>query len=290
MSIGVPTEGGVAARPGAARRRRPSPSIALSLLFVGAVAILAITGTLLAPHDPSAQNLVDSVQGPSGAHLLGTDDSGRDIVSRIVAGARTAVIGPLAVVLGAMLIGTAFGLLAGYRGGWPDSVIMRVVDLMYALPGLLVAIVLLGVLGGGYWVAVAVLIALTVPYDTRLVRGATLEQRGLPYVDAAQTVGRSPWRIMLRHIWPNILPLVVANAFLNYAFTLVALASLSFLGLGAGPGAAEWGQMLSDNLQLIQDNAWAALAPGIALVLLAMSTNLIGDWVYELMSDRGRGR
>lgn len=290
MSIDVRTEAPVAAWTGAARRRRPSPAILLSLVFVGTVVILAITGTLLAPHDPSAQDLVNSVQGPSGANLLGTDDSGRDIFSRIVAGARTAVMGPLAVVLGAMLLGTTFGMLAGYKGGWLDSVIMRVVDLMYALPGLLVAIVLLGVLGGGYWVAVAVLIALTTPYDTRLIRGATLEQRGLPYVDAARTVGRPPWRIMLRHIWPNILPLVIANAFLNFAFTLVALASLSFLGLGAGPGAAEWGQMLSDNLQLIEDNAWAPLAPGIALVLLAMSTNLIGDWVYELMSDRGRGR
>lgn len=276
------------------RKRRasrwPSPEIVLCLAFVFLVVLAAFASPLLAPHDPAVENLSAGLQGPSSAHLLGTDESGRDILSRVIAGAKSALVGPIVVVLGAMIIGTIFGLLAGYRGGWVDSVIMRVVDLLYSLPGLLVAVVALGVFGGGYWVAVAVLVVLTSPYDTRLIRGATLEQRNLPYVDAARTLGLSSPRIMLRHIWPNITPLIVANSFLNFAFTLVALASLAFLGLGAGPGATDWGQMLHENISQIEANPWAVMAPGIALVLLALSMNLIGDWMYERLSARGMGR
>ncbi|HEU4600089.1 MAG TPA: ABC transporter permease, partial [Solirubrobacterales bacterium] len=236
------------------------------------------------------ENLLVGLQGSGAEHLLGTDEAGRDVLSRIMAGARSAIVGPIVVVLGAMAIGTFFGLMAGYRGGWVDSAVMRVVDLLYSLPGLLIAIVALGVFGGGYWVAVAILIVLTSPFDTRLIRGAALEQSGLPYVDAARTLGLPPRRIMTRHIWPNIAPLIVANSFLNFAFTLVALTSLAFLGLGAGPGATDWGQMLKENLAVIEINPWASLGPGLAIVLLALSMNLIGDWIFERLSDRGMGR
>lgn len=270
--------------------RRPSIEIALCFVFLGVVVLCAVTGSMLAPYDPAAEDLSVGLEGPSATHLLGTDEAGRDVLSRIIGGAQSAIVGPIVVVMGAMLIGTLFGLLAGYRGGWIDTLVMRAVDLLYSLPGLLVAVVALGVFGGGYWVAVGILIVLTAPFDTRLIRGATLEQRGRPYVDAARTLGLSPRRIMVRHIWPNIAPLIAANSFLNFAFTLVALASLAFLGLGAGPGATDWGQMLNENLPVIEINPAAALAPGIAIVLLALSMNLIGDWIYERLSDRGRGR
>jgi peptide/nickel transport system permease protein len=167
---------------------------------------------------------------------------------------------------------------------------MRTVDLMYALPALLVAIVVGGVLGGGYWIAIAILIVLFSPYDARLVRGATLEQRGLPYVEAARALGLSPRRIMFRHIWPNLLPLVVANTFLNFAFALVTLAGLSFIGIGVDPGTPDWGRMLAESRTLLFDNPWAALAPGAMLVATAVSMNLAGDWLYERLSDRGRSR
>jgi peptide/nickel transport system permease protein len=167
---------------------------------------------------------------------------------------------------------------------------MRAADIAYSLPGLLVAIVLLGVLGGGYVVAVVVLLVLTVPYDTRLIRGATLAQRNLPYVDAARVMGLRPRRIMLRHIWPNLLPLILANSFLNFAFALVSLSALSFLGLGSPPGSADWGRMLSDNLPLLNQAPLAVIAPGIALVVTATSMNLFGDRLYEVMSDSGKGR
>ena len=276
--------------PSASRRRGGGLSfgIVLAFGFLLAVAIVAVLGTQLAPIDPHAQNLNASLSGPTRDFWFGTDSLGRDIFSRTLAGARTALIGPILVAGGAMLIGNVFGLLAGYRGGWVDTVVMRGVDLMYALPPLLVAIVIGGVVGGGYWVAVAILVVLFSPYDARLIRGATLQQRNLPYVEAARTLGLSSGRIMARHVWPNLLPLVVANTFLNFAFALVTLAGLSFIGIGVAPGTADWGQMLADSRALLFDNPWAALGPGIALVLTAVSMNLAGDWLYERLSDRGR--
>jgi peptide/nickel transport system permease protein len=166
-------------------------------------------------------------------------------------------------------------------------VLMRIVDLLYALPGLLVAIALLGVLGGDYSSAVIMLIVLTAPVDLRVVRGAALEQRSLPYVEAARTVGVREWSIMFRHVLPNISGVVIANSFLNFAYSLVSLSALSYLGLGVGPGAADWGRMLADNLPLLEQNAWASLGPALALVLLATSMNLIGDGLFEKYSDRG---
>jgi peptide/nickel transport system permease protein len=271
-------------------RRRFPYLIGFCFLVIGVVVVCAIFGSLIAPHDPNQQNLLVGLTSPSKDFWLGTDDLGRDVFSRVIVGARTAIVGPIIIALGAMLIGNALGLIAGYRGGTVDATIMRWVDLMWALPGLLIAIVVVGVLGGGYWLAVALLIVLTAPYDTRIVRAATLEQRSLPYVEAARALGLRDRRIMLRHIWPNVLPLVVANTFLNFAFTLVTLSALSFLGLGVGPGTPDWGRMLAESRTLLFDNPWAALGPGLMLVITAASMNLIGDWLYEWMSDRGRGR
>src|SRR5207247_8153966 len=154
----------------------------------------------------------------------------------------------------------------------------------------LVAIVVVGVLGGGYFRAVALLVILYAPFDTRIVRGATLEQRSRPYVEAARTLGLPRRRIMFGHIWPNVLPVAVANATLAFAFSLVSLASLSFLGIGVGPGTADWGRMLADSRTLLFQNPATALAPGIALVITAASVNIIGDWLFERLSDRGRIR
>ena len=267
-----------------------SPAVAIAVVVLAIVVVCAIFGEWIAPYDPNEQDLLNSLMGPSRDHLLGTDDLGRDILSRTIVGARTAVVGPLLIALGAMVIGNVLGLLAGYYGGLTDSSISRWVDLVYAMPALLVAIVVVGVLGGGYFLAVALLVILFSPIDTRIVRGATLDQRGRPYVEAARLLGLSNRRIMARHIWPNILPLALANAFLTFAFSIVSLASLSFLGLGVGPGTPDWGRMLSDSRTLLFDVPWAAIAPGIAIVVTAASVNVIGDWLYELLSDRGRAR
>ena len=272
------------------RRARLSLVIVLCFVVVAAVAVFAIVGSLVAPRDANNQDLLIGLTRPSADFWLGTDDLGRDVFSRTIVGARTAVVGPILIALGALVIGNALGLIAGYKGGLIDATIMRWVDLMWALPGLLVAIVVVGVLGGGYYLSVALLILLTAPYDTRIVRGATLEQRALPYVEAARTLGLSSRRIMLKHIWPNVLPLVVATSFLNFAFSLVTLSALSFLGLGVGPGTPDWGRMLAESQTLLFDNPAAALAPGGMIVITAAAMNLIGDWLYERLSDRGRAR
>jgi peptide/nickel transport system permease protein len=271
-------------------RRGFSPAVALAFVVLAAVVFCAAFGPWIAPHDPNEQDLLFSLTGPSREHLLGTDDLGRDIASRTIVGARTAVVGPLLIAFGAMVIGSLLGLLAGYLGGLSDSSISRWVDLVYAMPALLVAIVVVGVLGGGYFLAVGLLVVLFSPIDTRIVRGATLDQRSRPYVEAARMLGLSNRRIMGRHIWPNVLPLALANAFLTFGFSIVALASLSYLGLGVGPGTADWGRMLSDSRTLLFDVPAAAIAPGIAIVITAASVNVIGDWLYERLSDRGRAR
>jgi peptide/nickel transport system permease protein len=290
MTVITAPDTGVLVSPRKRGRRRPSLIILLSFLIVVLVVACALFGSLLAPFEANAQNLIVATQAPSAHHLLGTDDFGRDILSRIIVGARAAVIGPALIAVGALIIGNVLGLVAGYFGGRVDYFIMRLADLVWALPGLLIAIVVVGVIGGGYYVAVIVLVVLTFPIDARIVRGAVLQQRNMPYVEAAMTLGIAPSRIMLRHIWPNVLPLVVANTFLNFAFSLVALSALSFLGLGVPLNTPDWGGMLAQNLSLIQNNAMACLAPAIALVLTAVSMNLIGDWSYERLSDRGRAR
>lgn len=270
-----------------ARDRGLTPLVVVSMVVVALAAIAAVFGPWLVPHPAGAQDLAIGVSGPSHDHWLGTDDLGRDVFSRTIVGARTAVAGPLLVALGSMLLGNLLGLLGGYRGGFTDTVVSRYADLVYALPALLVAIVVVGVVGGGYFVAVALLIVLYSPVDTRIVRSATLVQRAQPYVEAARVGDVPQHRIIFWHVWPNVLPLAVANAFLTFAFSIVSLASLSFLGLGVGPGAADWGRMLSDSRTLLFDNEWTALGPGIALVATAASTNVVGDWLFERLTDRG---
>jgi peptide/nickel transport system permease protein len=280
---------GITGRPGR-RRGRVSPVMVVCFLIVAGVVVMAVLGSAVAPYGPGAQNLAVALAKPSSAHWLGTDSLGRDVFSRLVAGARTAFIGPLVIAAGSMLLGNLLGLLAGYRGGRVDSVIMRWVDLMWSLPGLLVIIVVAGALGSGYWQAVALLIVLTVPFDTRIVRGATLEQVPRPYVEAARALGVPSRRIMVLHIWPNVAPVAVANSFLVFAGSLGFLAGLSFLGLGVAPGTPDWGLMLAEGETLLFANPVAVLAPGLMIVVTATSMNLIGDWLYERLSSQGTGR
>ena len=264
--------------------------VACALFLLVVVFVCAAFGQWIAPQDPNEQDLSVGLSAPSAQHWLGTDDLGRDIFSRTIAGARSAVVGPLIIAVGAMLIGAVLGLLAGYNGGAIDSGISRWVELIYALPALLVAIVVVGVFGGGYFLAVLLLVVLFSPVDTRIARAATLDQRSRPYVEAARLLDLPRWRIMYRHIWPNVMPLSLANAFLTFAFALVSLAALSYLGLGVGPGAADWGRMLSESRTLLFDNAAAAIAPGVAIALTAVSISIVGDWLSEHLSERGRSR
>jgi peptide/nickel transport system permease protein len=272
------------------RRMRFDVLIGLCFLVMGVVAVMAVLGPAIAPHDPQAQNVLRSLAKPSRGHLLGTDALGRDVFSRLIAGARTALVGPVVIAAGSMLAGNLLGVYAGYRGGRADALIMRWVDLMWSIPSLLVIVVVQGALGGGYWLAVGLLLLLTVPFDARVIRAATLEQAPRPYVEAAKTLGVSDRRIMFFHVWPNVSPVAVANTFLVFSGTLVTMSGLSFLGLGVQPGTPDWGLMLAEGQTLLFANPVATLAPGAMIVITATAMNLIGDWLYERLSSPGATR
>jgi peptide/nickel transport system permease protein len=268
--------------------KRPGVPITVWISFVvvsGAV-VCALFGPQIAPHPANEQALVVGDTPPSADHWAGTDLLGRDVLSRTIVGARTALIGPVIVAAGAFAVATILGLLSGYVGGVVDSIVMRWVDFMFALPGPLIAIVIVGVVGGGFWTAVVVLVILFTAPDTRIVRSAVLEQRPLPYIEAARTLGISRTRIMLLHILPNVLPIIAAYVVLDFAFALVSLIGLSFLGLGVSPGAADWGRMLFENRTILFTNPMASVLPAAAIVVTAGSINIIGDWIYERMSSR----
>jgi peptide/nickel transport system permease protein len=287
--VAAPLPPDVVGRARVRRRRRPTV-VAFALGWLALVALLVIAGPLLAPHGPSEQDLLAGVGGPGPGHLLGTDALGRDILSRVMVGARSPVLGALAIALGAMLISVTLGLVAGYFGGWSEAGIMRGVDLLLALPPLLVIIVVAGAFEGGYLTAVVLLALLAAPWDTRIVRSVTLEQRPRAYVEAARVMGLPRRRVLLSHILPNIVPLIVVNLCLDFTFGLVSLAGLSFLGLGVSEGAADWGRMLYDNRNLLTVNPWAALAPALAILLTAAAANVAGDWAYEKLDAKGRAR
>jgi ABC-type dipeptide/oligopeptide/nickel transport system permease subunit len=268
--------------------RMPSFFLIASWVVVGTVIFMALFWRWIMPYDPQEQDLLNTSAPPSSEHWLGTDQLGRDIFSRIIAGAPAAITGPFVVALTGVILASTLGIMSGYIGGTVDMVIQRFVDFMFALPGLLIAIVIVGVVGGGYWMAVLVLSLLNFAGSVRILRGAALEQRGLPYVEAARTLGVPRYRIMYVHIWRNISAIVFASAALDFALALVALSSLSYLGLGTSPGVPEWGRMLAENQALLFTNPAGVLAPGFAIVLFATSVTIIGDWIYDRFSFSGR--
>jgi peptide/nickel transport system permease protein len=256
----------------------------LACLIVAVVVACAIFGEAIAPYSPDQQRLLVGDAPPSAEFWAGTDQLGRDVLSRVIVGARTALVGPLVIAIGAFSIATMLGLAAGYLGGRIDAGVMRWVDFMFALPGPLIAIVVVGVAGGGYWTAVLVLVLLFVAPDTRIVRSAVLEQRPRPYIEAARALGISRTRIVLVHVLPNVVPIIVAYVVLDFAFGLVNLAGLSFLGMGVEPGTADWGRMLFENRNILFSNPMALLLPAATIVFTAASINVIGDWLYERFS------
>ena len=269
---------------GRAPRATISIGIAVAFIIVAIVVLCAFFAPQIAPDLPSTQRLEVGDAPPSAEFLAGTDLLGRDVLSRVIHGAWTALIGPIVVAVGAWMIATVLGLLSGYLGGVVDSAIMRWVDFMLALPAPLIAIVVVGVVGGGYWTAVFVLVILFTAPGTRIVRSAVLEQRPRPYIDAARALGVSKTRILFIHILPNVLPIIMAYVVLDFAFALVNLAGLSFLGLGVEPGTPDWGRMLFENRTILFTNPVALLLPAAMIILTAVSMNLIGDWLFERLT------
>jgi ABC-type dipeptide/oligopeptide/nickel transport system permease subunit len=266
--------------------RPPSFLIIVSFAVIGLVIICAVAGAWITPHDPAAQSPLLSVQPPSGEHLLGTDQLGRDILSRLIAGTRNALIGPICVAVLSTLLGLALGMTAGFRGGWVDTVIARTADILYCLPALLVAIVVVGLVNGTYAMTIAVLVFLTFPGDVRIFRSVTMVESRLPYVDAARTIGLSSTRTMVRHVLPNIVPTVVATFLLEFAGSLVGFSALAFLGLGVKDGGVDWGTILADGQEQLFTNPMMSLGPAILLILVAASVTIVGDWIHDRLSRK----
>lgn len=245
--------------------------------IVALALVLAVFGGLLAPDALAQDVLLGATPPGTPGHPLGTDELGRDVLQLLIAGSGSALIGPFVIAVGSMLLGIVIGTLSGYIRGPFDFVLGRVTDLLLALPVVVVAIVVAGLFGSGYWVTVAMLVVLFAPSDIRLVRAAVIEQTARPYIESARMLRLSPLRVMFRHILPNVSPIIVTNALVNMAIAIVALSSLSFLGVGVAPGAADWGRQLDDGRALLLSNPAASLAPALAIVIVACAINLLGD-------------
>ncbi|MEB4615232.1 ABC transporter permease [Leucobacter sp. M11] len=269
------------------KRARPDWLVRISVVFLALIALGAIVSPFLV-EAASTQSILDALLPPgSPGHLLGTDELGRDVLLLTVAGTGSAVVGPALIALGSMSLGVLFGTLAGYQRGWLDALIGRIADVLLSLPVMLLAIVVAGIFGAGYWVTVLLLIVLFAPSDIRIVRSGVLEQAPRPYVEAAQMLSLSPWRIMYVHVAPNVWPLIATNLLLNTSIALVTLSSLSFLGVGVAPGSADWGRQISDGRSVMADNPAMLLAPALLIVLVSMAINVIGDQITERLRRKG---
>ncbi|MFF0739290.1 ABC transporter permease [Streptomyces sp. NPDC004111] len=266
-----------------------SPLRLACLVLVGAVVLAALCAPLLAPHDPNAVNLGDSLAGPSADHPLGADTAGRDTLSRLLVGARTSLLGPLGVVVFSTLVGVAVGATAAWRGGWLDSVLSRSTELVFAFPGMLLAILVISVYGEGLLAPVAALGLAYLPYVSRLTRSLVLAERSRPYVSAYRVQGHSAAYICLRHVLPNIAPVVLAQSTINFGYALMDLAGLSFLGLGVPPLTPDWGRMIFDGQTAIQHGyPLSAILPCVLVVLTVVAFNVVGEGWADRVARRDR--
>src|SRR5262245_39994675 len=268
----------------AARSRLAPFGAAVMLLAV----VVALAAPLVAPYDPLAQDLGNTLARPGRAHVLGTDNVGRDVLSRVIWGTRVSLVAGLVSVALAMVTGSVLGLLAGYSGGRVDGLVMRLMDAILSFPPLVLALALGAVLGAGLG---GVLLALGVVYTptfARLMRGQVLAIPARDYVDAARALGASGWRVAWRHVVPNALNPIIVQASLSVAFAILAEASLSFLGLGIQPPQASWGSMINAGRGYLQQAPWIVFGPGAALFVTVVGLNFVGDAVRDALDPRTR--
>ena len=266
-----------------------SPGAVFGLAVTCGVVLVAVCAPALAPYDPVRQHLLEQNQPPSAAHWLGTDRLGRDILSRTIWGARLSLVTGLGAVLVGAVQGAALGLAAGYYRGWVDGVIARVIDTLLAFPLYLSAIFVIAVLGPSQLgVVLAVGLAVT-PVFARLARGQVLEERDKEYVLAARVVGNPSARLIAVHILPNVVAPLVVLASLTVGDAILVEAGLSFLGLGPPPPTPSWGLMVNDGMVVLSTAPWVSLAPGLAIALLVLGSNLLGDGLRDAFDPRLRG-
>ena len=286
----------VAAQPAARVRGRRirgilrSRSIVIGGAVILIVAILAVCAPYIAPFSPEQIGAGRRLSPPGAAHWLGTDEFGRDILSRILFGARlTLYIGIVAVGIG-FTCGVAIGAVAAYAGGWLGGLLMRTIDLLYTFPDVLIALGLVAFLGPSLTNAMIAVGISAIPYYARVTYGVVLAERQKPYVDAAQIVGAGHLRVIVRHLLPNVLPPMIVVASLGFSAAVLSAAALSFLGLGAQPPTSEWGLMLSTGRNYITRAPWMLIEPGLAIFVTVMAFNVFGDGVRDLLDPRQRQR
>lgn len=255
-------------------------------VLVGAVLLAAVFAESLVPYDPYAQDLGNALKPPGGAHLLGTDRYGRDMLSRVVMGGQTTIFSSLLLVVITMTAGTVVGVFCGYHGGKTDTVLMRISDVFLAFPGMVFAIAVAGVTGGGVMNAVVALACISWPKFARIARSQVMTMKEEPFIAAARLAGSGTGKILVKHMLPNIAGPILITGVLDIGTMMMEIAGLSFLGLGAVPPIAEWGSMMSNGRSMLQTSPWVILAPGFAIFLTVMLFNLLGDTVRDVMDPR----
>ncbi|MWA08418.1 ABC transporter permease [Streptomyces sp. BA2] len=258
-------------------------------LVVALVVLAAVLAPLIAPYDPNAVDPLAVSQSSSAAHWLGTDDTGRDILSRLLYGARLSLLAPALVTLIAGILGTGLAVTAAWLGGWWDRLISGALDLIFGFPGLVLAVVGAAVFGAGLHIAVATLSLAFLPYTARAVRAAALRERSLPYVVALGMLGMSGRRICLRHLLPNLLPLVVVQTTTSFGYALLDVAAFSFIGLGAQPPTAEWGLMVANGAPgILSGRPEQSLYAGLVIVVFVIACNLLGSGLSRRLLGEDR--
>jgi peptide/nickel transport system permease protein len=262
----------------------------LGLVIIVIFVLAAILAPWIAPYDPVATSWSRIRKPPSELHWFGTDENGRDVLSRVLWGARASLMAGALSVTAALLLGVPFGLLAGLAGGWVDTVISRITDAMLSVPFLILAIALAAFLGPALENAMLAIAISASPIFVRLARGMAMEAKATEWVEAARSLGNPPWRIALVHVLPNIVPPLLVQATLAIAEAIIAEASLSFLGLGQQPPNPSWGSMLNSAQRFLTQAPWMAIYPGLAIFLVVLAFNLFGDGLRDALDPRARGR
>jgi len=260
----------------------------IGLLAIGIMVVVALLAPMVAPYDPIEPSPSEAFSSPSPRHLMGTDYIGRDILSQLVYGARISLrTGVLSVLIG-LVLGSVIGLISGFYAGMVDAVIMRLMDMMLAFPGMILALSIVSVLGPSLTnVLLAVGLAM-VPLFARLVRGSVLSEKEKVYIEAARAIGSSSWRIAFRHILPNVVAPILVMGTLNIGRAIIAGAALSFLGLGAQPPTPEWGAMLAGGRSYLRDAWWMSTFPGLAIFATVLAINMVGDGLRDALDPRLR--
>lgn len=262
-----------------ALHRRDLAVVALAVLV--ALVVIAVFAPLLAPQDPNAIHLGDTLLYPGPGYPLGTDGTGRDILSRMVEGTRTSLAGPALVVVFSTLVGLPLGLLGGLHGGVLDGVLGRIWDVLLAFPPLLLAILIVATFGRGFWGATLAVAVTYVPLMARVARGHALAERERPYVAALRLQGFGTWRILVRHILPNVGPAITSQSTLNFGYALLDLAALAFIGLGVQPPTPDWGSMLTDAKSTMLQSINPVIWPSLAIIVTVLAVNVVGERLAE---------